>query len=159
MAALLRMDSGVKGIAMTDLPRHSVSVTGIVFRDDDRVLAIQRCDDGRWVPPGGVLELAETPAEGVAREVLEETGIKVQAEQLTGVYKNMLRGVVTLAFRCTVIGGHPHPTDEARKVAWLTVDEATQDMPEARAVRVTDALSDKAPFVRVHDGTRLLDSP
>ncbi len=27
-------------------------------------------------------------------------------------------------------------------------------MPEARAVRVTDALSDKAPFVRVHDGTR-----
>jgi len=29
-------------------------------------------------------------------------------------------------------------------------------MVEARAVRVTDALSDEAPFVRVHDGTRLL---
>ena len=143
---------------MTDLPRHSVSVTGVVFRDDRRVLAIQRCDDGRWVPPGGVLELAETPSEGVAREVLEETGIKVQAEQLTGVYKDMLRGVVTLAFRCSVIGGHTHPTDEARKVAWLTVDEATHDMPEARAIRVTDALSDKAPFVRVHDSTRLLGS-
>ena len=114
---------------MTDLPRHSVSVTGVVFRDDRRVLAIQRCDDGRWVPPGGVLELAETPSEGVAREVLEETGITVQAEQLTGVYKDMLRGVVTLAFRCSVIGGHTHPTDEARKVAWLTVDEATHDMP------------------------------
>jgi 8-oxo-dGTP diphosphatase len=141
---------------MTELPRHSVSVTGVVFRDDGRVLAIQRCDDGRWVPPGGVLELAETPAEGVAREVLEETGIKVQAEQLTGVYKNMLRGVVTLSFRCRVIGGHTHPTDEARKVAWLTVDEATRDMPEARAVRVTDALSDEGPFVRSHDGVKLL---
>jgi 8-oxo-dGTP diphosphatase len=140
----------------TELPRHSVSVTGIVFRDDGRVLAIQRCDDGRWVPPGGVLELTETPAEGVVREVLEETGIKVQAEQLTGVYKNMRLGVVSLAFRCTVIGGHTHPSDEAKKVAWLTVDEATQDMPEARAVRITDALSDKSPFVRVHDGTRLL---
>jgi 8-oxo-dGTP diphosphatase len=122
-----------------------------------RVLAIPRCDDGRWVAPGGVLELAGAPSEGVAREVLEETGIKVQSEQLTGVYKNMLPGVVTLAFRCSVIGGHTHPTDEARKVAWLTVDEATRDMPEARAARVTDALSDKAPFVRVHDGTRLLD--
>ena len=141
---------------MAKLPRHSVSVTGIVFREDGRVLAIQRCDDGRWVPPGGVLELAETPSEGVAREVLEETGIKVQAEQLTGVYKNMRRGVVSLAFRCSVIGGHTHPSDEARKVAWLTVDEAKQDMVEARAVRVTDALSDKAPFVRAHDGTRLL---
>jgi 8-oxo-dGTP diphosphatase len=141
---------------MTELPRHSVSVTGIVFRDDGRVLAIQRRDDGRWVPPGGVLELAETPSEGVAREVLEETGIKVQAEQLTGVYKNMRRGIVSLAFRCSVIGGNAHPSDEAKRVTWLTVDEAKQDMVEARAVRITDALSDKAPFVRVHDGTRLL---
>src|SRR5215471_11801853 len=108
---------------MPDLPRHFVSVTGIVFRDDGRVLAIQRCDDGKWVPPGGVLELNETPSEGVAREVLEETGIHVKAEQLTGVYKNMPRGIVSLTFRCSVIGGQAHPTDEARKVAWLTVDE------------------------------------
>ena len=36
---------------MTELPRHSVSVTWVVFRDDGRVLAIQRSDDGRWVPP------------------------------------------------------------------------------------------------------------
>jgi len=95
-------------------------VTGIVFRDDGRVLAIQRCDDGRWVPPGGGLELSEAPSDGVAREVLEETGIRVKAERLTGVYKNMKLGVVTLAFRCSVVGGQPHPTDEARKVAWLT---------------------------------------
>ena len=50
---------------MTDLPRHSVSVTGVVLRDDGRVLAIQRDDDSRWVPPGGVLELDEKPPEGV----------------------------------------------------------------------------------------------
>ena len=35
------------GGPMGELPRHSVSVTGIVFRDDGRVLAIQRSDDGR----------------------------------------------------------------------------------------------------------------
>jgi hypothetical protein len=29
-------------------------------------------------------------------------------------------------------------------------------MPEARAVRVTDALRDDGPHVRVHDGTSLL---
>jgi 8-oxo-dGTP diphosphatase len=143
-------------MTMTDLPRHSVSVTGVVVREDGRVLAIQRTDDGRWVPPGGVLELDETPPDGVAREVLEETGIKVQAEKLTGVYKNMRLGVVTLAFRCSVIGGTSHPTSEARRVAWLTLDEAKRDMPEARAVRVADALSDAGPFVRAHDGTHLL---
>ena len=144
-------------MAMTELPRHSVSVTGIVFRDDGRVLAIQRCDDGRWVPPGGVLELPETPSEGVAREVLEETGIKVQAEQLTGVYKNMRLGVVSLAFRCRIIGGQAHTGSEAKQIAWLTVDEAKRDMVEARAVRVNDALSGNCPAVRTHDGTRLLD--
>jgi ADP-ribose pyrophosphatase YjhB (NUDIX family) len=141
---------------MGDLPRHSVSVTGIVFRDDGRVLVIQRADDGRWVPPGGVLELSETPPDGVAREVLEETGVQVKVDKLTGVYKNMIRGVVTLAFRCYAAGGETHPTSEARQVAWLTVDEAKQDMVEARAVRITDALSGNGPFVRVHDGTRLL---
>jgi 8-oxo-dGTP diphosphatase len=124
--------------------------------DDGRVLAIQRSDDGRWVPPGGVLELSETPADGVAREVLEETGIHVKVDQLTGVYKNMVRGIVTLAFRCYAAGGNTHPTGEARQVAWLTVDEARQDMVEARAVRITDALSGNGPLVRVHDGTRLL---
>jgi ADP-ribose pyrophosphatase YjhB (NUDIX family) len=141
---------------MGELPRHSVSVTGIVFRDDGRVLAIQRSDDGCWVPPGGVPELSETPADDVAREVLEETGIHVKVDQLTGVYKNMVRGIVTLAFRCYATGSETHPTSEARQVAWLTVDEATRDMVEARAVRITDALSGNSPFVRVHNGTRLL---
>jgi 8-oxo-dGTP diphosphatase len=144
---------------MGELPRHSLSVTGIVVRDDGRVLTIQRQDDGRWVPPGGVLELAETPAEGVAREVLEETGIKVQADRLTGVYKNMRLGVVTLAFRCSMIDGQGQEdaTDEAKHVVWLTVEEATQQMPEARAIRVVDALAGTdIPAVRVHDGTHLL---
>lgn len=141
---------------MPELPRHSVSVTGIVFRDDGRVLAIQRRDDGRWVPPGGVLELNETPAEGVAREVLEETGVRIRAERLTGVYKNMRLGVVSLAFKCRVIGGQAHASSEAKQVAWLTVDETQHEMVEARAVRVTDALSHDCPAVRVHDGTRLL---
>src|ERR1700742_2132251 len=136
---------------MIALPRHSVSVTGVVFRDDGRVLAIQRDDDGRWVPPGGVLELDETPADGVAREVLEETGIKVRAEQLTGVYKNMKLGVVTLTFRCSMIAGEPHSTDEAQQVAWLTVEEAQRFMPQARVIRITDAVSSGGPFVRAHD--------
>ena len=141
---------------MTDLPRHSVSVTGIVLRDDGRVLAIKRHDDGRWVPPGGVLELDETPQDGVAREVYEETGLKVQPLRLSGVYKNMRLGVVSLAFLCEVTGGEEHTSNEANRVTWLTRDEAIAAMPEARAIRVTDALSGSGPYVRVHDGDIIL---
>ena len=95
------------------LPRHSVAVVGIAVDDAGRVLAIRRRDNGHWQPPGGVLELGETIEDGVRREVLEETGVEVEPVQLTGVYKNMLLGVVALVFRCRLVAGTPGPTAEA----------------------------------------------
>ncbi|GAA1516643.1 NUDIX domain-containing protein [Sphaerisporangium rubeum] len=141
---------------MADLPRHSVSVTAVVIHPDGRVLAIQREDDRRWVPPGGIVELDETPEHAVIREVLEETGVQVKPETLTGVYKNMNLGVVSLTFRCHPISGTPHASDEALESTWLTLDQVQHLMPEARAIRVLDALRDDGPFVRVHDGTQLI---
>ncbi|XVQ13262.1 hypothetical protein ACQP1W_12190 [Spirillospora sp. CA-255316] len=80
---------------------------------------------------------------------------RVEPEVLTGVYKNMERGVVTLAFRCRAVEGAGRATEEAAEVAWLTVDEARVRMVEARAVRVLDAVRAGGPFVRVHDGVRV----
>ena len=79
-------------------PRHSVSVAAVIVNDDDRVLAVQRRDNGRWEPPGGVLELDESIEDGLTREVREETGLNVAIDALTGVYKNMPRGIVALVF-------------------------------------------------------------
>ena len=66
----------------TDNSHHSVSVAGIVVREDGRILAIQRRDTGQWQPPGGILELDETFEGGVCREVAEETGVTVEVERL-----------------------------------------------------------------------------
>ncbi|GAA2119404.1 NUDIX hydrolase [Actinomadura alba] len=52
-----------------DLPRHSVSVGGAVIREDGRVLAIKRRDNGAWVQPGGVVELDEDPRDAVRHEL------------------------------------------------------------------------------------------
>src|SRR5690606_34136813 len=65
----------------TSTPLHSVSVAGVVVREDGRLLAIRRADNGTWELPGGVLELNETPEAGVAREVWEETGIHVEVDE------------------------------------------------------------------------------
>jgi 8-oxo-dGTP diphosphatase len=51
------------------------------------------------------------------REVLEETGVHIVPTALTGVYKNMKRGIVSLVFSCRPIAGEPHSTDEATEVA------------------------------------------
>ena len=136
-------------------PKHSVSVAGVVLRDDGRILAVQRRDNGRWEPPGGVLELGETFEDGVRREVAEETGISVVVERLTGAYKNLTLGVVALVFRCSPLTGTAAPTDESRHVRWLTPVEVTDLMAPAYAVRVLDALSDSVT-TRAHDGVHII---
>ncbi|MDH6517957.1 8-oxo-dGTP diphosphatase [Streptomyces sp. SAI-135] len=136
-------------------PLHSVSVAGVVVREDGRVLVIRRADNGTWEPPGGVLERTEAIEDGVRREVYEETGIKVRVERLTGVYKNMTVGVVALVFRCQPEGGHEQLSAESTAVAWLTPDEAVAAMGEVYAVRIADALRDEAPHIRTHDGRKL----
>lgn len=139
-----------------DLPRHSVSAGAAVIRDDGRVLAIKRADNGAWVQPGGVVELDEDPRDAVRREVLEETGVHVEPEALTGVYKNMKLGVVSLVFRCRPVAGKARPTEEASEVAWLNREDLSRRMTEAFAIRLLDALDGGEPHVRIHDGEHLL---
>lgn len=136
---------------------HSVSVAGVAFDEHGRVLLIRRQDNGQWQAPGGILELGETFEEGVVREVLEETGVQVEVERLTGVYKNMPRGVVALVYRCRPVGGRTAPSPESAKVEWLAVEDALPLMAPAFAVRVEDAARTSISAAsRTHDGTRLL---
>lgn len=123
--------------------------------DEDRMLAIRRRDNGHWEPPGGVLELDEPIFDGLVREVAEEAGLRVKPERLTGAYKNMVRGIVALVFRCRLVGGEASPSSEVSEVAWLSPAEARAVMSEAYSTRILDALADVPPKVRAHDGERL----
>ncbi|WP_458076833.1 NUDIX hydrolase [Streptomyces sp. EMB26] len=151
---LLCMSNSVREAQST--PLHSVSVAGAVVREDGRLLAIRRADNGTWELPGGVLELSESPEDGVAREVWEETGIRVEVDELTGVYKNTSRGIVALVFRCKPSGGIERTSAESTAVDWLTPEEVTERMGEVYAVRLLDALDGGGPHVRSHDGRHFL---
>ena len=140
---------------MATISKHSVSVAGIVVREDDRVLVIKRDDNGNWEAPGGILELDESFESGVQREVLEETGLAVAVERLTGVYKNLTHGIVALVYRCRPVGGEPHATEEAREIRWMTKEEVQSAMTPAFGVRVLDAF-EEAPQSRAHDGVNLV---
>ncbi|MGW1935848.1 NUDIX hydrolase [Streptomyces sp. CB03578] len=150
---LLYMSTGSPQVQST--PLHSVSVAGAVIREDGRLLAIRRADNGTWELPGGVLELTESPEAGVRREVLEETGIEVEVDELTGVYKNTARGIVALVFRCKPSGGTERTSEESTAVSWLTPEEVSEQMSEVFAIRLLDALDHQGPHVRSHDGKQL----
>jgi ADP-ribose pyrophosphatase YjhB (NUDIX family) len=143
---------------MSDTPLHSVSVAGVTFDDAGRVLLIKRRDNGHWQAPGGVLELGETIEDGGVREVLEETGVRVAVDHLTGVYKNIKKGVVSLVFKCRAVDGVPGPTAESSEAAWIDQREARALMTEAFAIRVQDAqVPVGSPAAsRSHDGTNLI---
>src|SRR6201997_1218626 len=68
--------------------RPMVGVGGVII-DQGRALLIRRGSEpllGEWSIPGGTLELGETLEEGVARELLEETGLEVRVIELIEVF-------------------------------------------------------------------------
>jgi ADP-ribose pyrophosphatase YjhB (NUDIX family) len=134
-----------------------VSVAAAIVDAEGRVLAIRRRDNSHWEPPGGVLALDETIPEGLAREVREETGVHIELEGLTGVYKNLVRGIVALVFRCRALNDPVSSTGEAREIRWLQPDEISKYMDEAYAVRLLDALQPGQVRVRAHDGITVVN--
>ena len=72
------------------------------------------------------------------------------------VYKNMARQIVALVFRCTEYSGNLASSSEVVDLRWMTADEIRENMDEAYACRLLDALEHSAPAVRSHDGSQLL---
>jgi ADP-ribose pyrophosphatase YjhB (NUDIX family) len=68
--------------------RPMVGVGGVII-ENGRTLLIRRGSEpllGEWSIPGGMLEVGETLEEGVARELLEETGLVVRVIELIEVF-------------------------------------------------------------------------
>jgi len=68
--------------------RPVVGIGGVVI-EDGRALLIRRGSEplrGQWSIPGGSLEIGESLQTGVARELLEETGLEVRVLDLIEVF-------------------------------------------------------------------------
>ncbi len=118
-----------------------VGVAGIVRRGD-RVLLIRRGKppgEGEWNLPGGLVEIGETLKEAVAREVAEETGLKVTVGPLVAVGDRIIRDTagrvqyhyVLVDYLCDVTEGTLVPASDAADARWVAFDEIHEmDLPE-----------------------------
>jgi ADP-ribose pyrophosphatase YjhB (NUDIX family) len=73
-----------------------LSVSAVVWRDapGGELLLMQRSDNGLWGLPGGYVEIGEGVTAACAREVLEETGVRIAVGRLIGVYSDPARQVI-----------------------------------------------------------------
>ena len=120
-----------------------------VIDDSGRLLLIQRADNGRWAMPGGALQVGETPAEGILREVLEETGITCQPVALVGIFDIRPSGLtglhhlylITLLCRPDEGAGSVLPTHahEVLGTGWFTEHELPDDLHFASKRRIHEA--------------------
>jgi 8-oxo-dGTP diphosphatase len=120
-------------IVTTEFPTQPVLGVGAVVVKDGKVLIIRRANDpfkGQWSIPGGRVELGESLAAAVRREMREETGLDVTVGPVLEVFERVERqddGVryhfVIVDYLCGCIGGPLCAGDDAVDVAWVSVDE------------------------------------
>lgn len=82
---------------------QGLGVRGLVVRGDEVLLVRHRAGVLPWGLPGGAVAPHETLQEAVQREVLEESGCRVQVEHLYGVFSSTIGGFrdCVLVFVCT----------------------------------------------------------
>ncbi len=121
--------------------RPWVSAHAIIFNQDDKILLTKRAAEPKinyWFPPGGAIDLGETVTDGLTREILEETNIKVTnlsfIDYIDGLSYDsegkILYHYVILLFRADHLEGEVKANDDALDAKWFSIsDILSRDIP------------------------------
>lgn len=106
-----------------------LGVGALIFRRNS-ILLVERGRQplkGQWSLPGGVLETGETLADGIRREVREETGLEVRPLFVHEIFERIMQDAaggaeyhyVLVDYVCKVVSGDLLPADDVSRVAWV----------------------------------------
>ena len=151
---------------MTAVDRPAVGV-GAVLIHEGRVLLIKRGKEplrGRWVVPGGTVEVGETLEQALVREVQEETGLVVRPLEVVLVFDRIEREgsvvryhYVIVDYLCRYVSGTPRAASDAEDVAFVAQGDLPRyDLPDKALQVVLDgfARAQRAATGLAKDGER-----
>ncbi len=119
-------------------PKHPLlGVGALIFKASGRrgpILLVERGGNplkGFWSLPGGLVETGETLEEAVRREILEETGLRVQPVGGLEIFERIMRDAqgkaeyhyVLADYVCKVVGGSLRAGDDVSRVEWVRRSE------------------------------------
>jgi 8-oxo-dGTP diphosphatase len=108
-------------------PRPTLAVGGVVVHDD-ALLLVKRGNEpnkGLWTVPGGRVESGEFMTDTCRREVMEETGIEIEVDELAGFFEVLGDPhLVIFDFFARPVGtNEPVAGDDAADVRWVPLAE------------------------------------
>lgn len=116
---------------------------GVLITQGNRLLLVRRTmnpERGKWSIPAGFLDRGEDPRQVAAREVLEETNLRVAIEDLLDVYYNAPTGQggasIFILYRGRLLGGELRAGDDADAAGFFAPDE----VPELAFASTRDAI-------------------
>jgi ADP-ribose pyrophosphatase YjhB (NUDIX family) len=111
------------GLAGPRLETRPLVVAQAVVLGERGVLLSVRADLRGWELPGGNPEPGESLEDTVAREVREETGVRIEVEAHVGDWvRTGFRPHRARVFRCRPISGELTTSRETPSVAWFPLD-------------------------------------
>ena len=132
-------------------PQRPIIGVGALILKRDRILMAQRGKEplkGSWSLPGGALETGESLADGVRREVREETGLDIRPLGVLEIFERIMRDAsgapeynyVLIDYMCRIVGGTLAPGDDVCAVEWVR----RRDLPKIEITEGTLAVIEKA---------------
>ena len=129
-----------------DAPRVAV---GAVVRHQDKVLLVLRNQapaEGVWAIPGGSVELGETLRAAAEREILEETGLQIEAGPIIYTFDVIQRDeagrvqyhyvIIDLLAQAIDPAQPLQPADDVKDAAWFKMSDLDDpDLPVSETTR------------------------
>ncbi len=111
-------------------PEQPIIAVGAIIVDGSRVLLVRRATEplkGEWSVPGGMLELGEKLFDGVRREVLEETGLVVEPNEVLDAFDSIITDnqgrtqyhYVLIDYLCRLVSGRAWAGSDVSDVRWV----------------------------------------
>lgn len=128
----------------------TLGVRAIVLDGEGRVALVRHTYVNGWWLPGGGIDAGETAEEAVARELVEEAGVRLTGHpQLLSIHSNdpRFRGDHVLVYRVDAADWEPCGATSAHEIAevgWFAPDALPPETTEGTRARLAEALEGAA---------------
>ncbi len=123
-------------------------VGAFIFNEKNELLLVKSHKwKGKWVIPGGHVELGESLEEALRREVKEETNLEIKVEKLVLVQEAIFdkdfykkKHFIFFDYKCKKLSGEIKLNEELQDYEWFSLSEALRKETDKYTKRTIEKL-------------------